>query len=168
MKSSYSFPHFLSCILDSLGKFHHAAFFNIHLFPLLHVFSSILLWIVITFYGCRGQGSHLPCCLFCIISTCDCVWYDCCTMCPKCFICELSRDHFPGLMACLWGAWNTGARQSRSVSSRRTTVSSKLIRQTFATCASNSKRKSLRPINCHMKCPLFLWKENVLSLLFLK
>lgn len=81
----------------------------------------------------------------------------------KCFICVLSRDHFPGLMACLWGAWNTGARQSRSVSSRRTTVSSKLIRQTFATCALNSKLKSLRPINCHMKCPLFS-ERNISSL----
>lgn len=164
MKTSYLFTHFLSRWLKSLDNFHHVAFFSIHLFSLLHVFSSVLLWIVITFYGCRGQGSHLPCCFFCIISTCVelcVVWL--LHYVSKCFTCVLSRDHFPGLMACLWGAWNTGARQSRSVSSRRTTVSSKLIRQTFATCASNSKLKSLRPINCHMKCPLFS-ERNISSL----
>lgn len=116
-------------------------------------------------YGCRGQGLHKPCWVF---FACFFLYYFHMWLCvvwlltyvSKCFICELSHDHFPGLMACLWSAWNAGARQSRSVSSRSTTVSSKLIRQTFATCASNSKLKSLRPINCHLWSVLFSMKEK--------
>ncbi len=46
---------------------------------------------------------------------------------------------FPGLRACKWIVWNVGAKPSRSGSSRRTTASSKLIRETFATYASKSK-----------------------------
>ena len=46
---------------------------------------------------------------------------------------------FPGLKACLWSVWSMEVKPSKRVSSWRVTVSSELIRGTFATCALNSK-----------------------------